>query len=216
MSVWQTKAIELVLRNSLFVAFGLVSMAGPVLAEDIHKSARTAADWAMSEENPLALADSIKLLLESGSALDPDDPFSVADLLDGLREMEGGASLAEELENSASRGQLDGARRTVVTLEPGETHIQPMTMVARESAFIEARLWRDSEGADIDMRVLGPSGETIADDGGPDSGIPGVGTFVEFWPETCVAITLEIVNRGDRSGRFAIRAPLSLRDTCEE
>lgn len=204
------------LRCGALCVFILSSAISPVNAEDLRKSARVSAGWAISTANHQALADSIGILLDSGYSIHPDDPFSVANLLTELRAMDGGAVLADEIETERARGQLDGAKRKVVTLSAGETHVEHMTMVSRESALIEARLFRGSEGADIDIEVLGSDGSDIAKDLGPETGIPGIGVFVEFWPESCLPISLEITNRGTREGRLAILAPLSLRDTCEE
>ena len=216
MSIWPRKAIEWVLWRGALSALAVLTALPPVHAQDLRKSALAAADWAVSVRNPQALADSIGLLLNSGYSAEPDDPFSVATMLDELRSMKGGAELAASLEAEQARGQLDGARRTVVRLGPGETTAVPMTMVARENALIEARLWRDADGADIDIQVRGPDGELIAEDTGPETGIVGYGVFVEFRPETCLAISLELTNKGTKAGRLAILAPLSLRDTCEE
>ena len=216
MSVWPKRTIDWVLRRGAISALALLTVLTPVHAQDLRKSALAAAEWAVSARNPQALADSIGLLLDSGYSTDPDDPFSVSVWLEELRGMDSGQALAEELEARQARGQLDGARRTVVRLAPGETMALPMTMVAREPALIEARLWRGSDEADVDLQVLGPDGATIAEDAGPDTGIVGYGVFVEFRPDTCLAIMVELTNRGTGEGRLAVLAPLSLRDTCEE
>ncbi len=216
MNVWPRKAIDLMLRSGILSVVVLTTALSSALAQDLRKSARASADWAISTKNPDALADSIGMLLDSGYSIEADDPFSVSGFLAELRAMDGGAVLADQIEADRSRGQLDGSKRKVVTLGAGETHVEPMTMVAREPALIEARLWRGFEDADIDIEVLGPEGAPIAQDVGPETGITGIGAFVEFRPETCLAITLEITNRSNTEARLAILAPLSLRDICEE
>ena len=146
MTDWQIRTVEKLRRYGAVFAFSLLAIAMPADAADLRKSARVAAEWAISEQNAGALADSIEILLDHGAALAEDDPFSVSNLMDSLRAIPGGAALAADIEARRSRGQLDGSPRIDLILEPGEIHELPMTMVAREAAFIEARLWRGSDG----------------------------------------------------------------------
>ncbi|MCV6592368.1 MAG: hypothetical protein OIF48_05405 [Silicimonas sp.] len=194
----------------------LLAGQGPGAAEDIRSGAARAAEWALEQENAPALADAITLLLDSGAALDPDDPFSVADLVTSLRRLDGGVALAKTLEARQSRGQFDGAPRQTLTLAAGESREIPMTMVPGEAALIEARLWRGAGGADIDLILRDDEGRVIAEDTGPETGVEGYGVFVEFFPETCLDLTVTLENRGADPARIAVLAPLSLRDSCEE
>lgn len=129
--------------------------------------------------------------------------------------MEGGAALAEALESRGSRGQFEGAPRIDFMLEPGETRSIEMTMVAGEDAFVEALVFQDFDGADIDLTVTGPDGQVLASETGEDTGIPGFGTFVQFWPEVCLDVIVAVENNGSAAGKVTVLAPMSFRDRCE-
>ena len=186
----------------------------PTLAADIDAPARTAAEWAVETGRADALADSIRLLLETGHSLDADNPFSVADLIEALESLPGGRDLATDIRATAARGQIGGASRRDVDLAPGEVLRIAMLMAPEEYALVEARLFRGGGDADLDIRVFDETGQLLASDIGTETGIEGFGAYAEFWSPTCLAVIIEAENTGTAPGRVALLAPQSGRRSC--
>lgn len=188
---------------------------GSAEAADLRKSALVVAEWAVEANEPQALASSLAVLLEEGGTLDQDDPFSVLPLADALRDMPGGADLLGTVLETGSRGQLGGAARLDLLLAPGETHETDVFLVGSEVTWIEARLWRGSGGADIDVELVGSDGTSIAADISPQTGIEGIAALVDVWIDSCVNATLRITNAGGSQGRVALFVPQSPHQDCE-
>ena len=131
-----------------------------------------------------------------------------------LRAMPGGAELADALTSTSSRGQFGGAPRIDITVEPGAAHVEELVLAAKETAWIEARLWKDQDGADIDIELLDAKGQLLGKDTGVETGIDGVGALLEHWSETCQSVTLRVSNQGNVAGRVAVIVPQSSRSTC--
>lgn len=199
--------------GALCLAVLVISSAAQAL--DDRLSARIAAQWAAETGRPAALASSLSVLLEQGGSLDPQDPFSVADLAGALEEMPGGPDLLEAVLATRSRGQLGGAARLDLTLDPGQVHDLDVVLVAAELTWVEARLWRGSGGADIDVALTGKDGLALAADTGPQTGVEGVAALFDVWVDTCTHATLRILNAGDGPGRVALFVPQSTRPKCE-
>lgn len=206
------------MRNKVFgyvVGWLCLTLAGICAADDFRQSARIAARWAIETQNAPVLASSLAVLIDRGGTLDDGDPFGVATLAHALREMPGGVALMEDLLANRARGQIGGARRMDVLIGPGQSHEAKLVLVAAELSWIEARLWRGANEADIELDLIGPDGATLAADRGPETGIEGVAALLDVWMETCTNVTLRVTNTGASEGRVAIFVPISPRQDCE-
>lgn len=152
------------------------------------------------------------LSLRAGSALDSDDPFSIAQMAKALVEMTG-APLPPP-PDTAARGVIAGISRLDMTLLPGDSLTVPLMLAAEEPAIIEARLKRGSDGADLDIRVTGPDG-VLGQDIGPANGVVGQGIYLEFIPDRCLEVSVDITNAGSTEARAVMLAPASARIGCE-
>lgn len=197
------------------IGLTLTVWAASAVALDNRQSAQIAARWAVEARNPQALADSLSVLLKEGSTLDREDPFSVSHLADELAVMPGGPDLLEAVLASNSRGQLGGAARLDLELAPGEAHEVEVVLVGRELTWVEARLWRGSEGADIDVVLTGTDGTGLAADTQPQTGVEGIAALLDVWVETCTRARLRITNAGTAAGRVALFVPQTTRPNCE-
>ena len=176
---------------------------------------RIAADWALAQGNAPALADILARGRAMGASFDVDDPFSLSPLLNSLAALDGGRVLADALLAEASRGQLGGAPRRDFVLEPGASQSISFTLVNGERAFIEARLKRGSDGADIDLTLLDADAAKVAEDAGPETGVTDIGALIIHVPTACEDVTIVVTNRGDAAGDVALLVPLSPKQSCE-
>ncbi|MEM1234001.1 MAG: hypothetical protein AAGH70_07725 [Pseudomonadota bacterium] len=174
-----------------------------------------AAAWALEKGNAPALADILARGESLGGSFAADDPFTLASYLEALSNLPSGAELASALTSRAARGQLGGAPRRDFVLAPGATREVAFLLADDERSFIEARLKRGSEGADIDLMLLGEAGTALAKDVGPETGIPGVGALIMHLPEVCARVTVSVSNAGAAPAEIALLVPLSARQTCE-
>ncbi|MEM0936003.1 MAG: hypothetical protein AAGJ91_08880 [Pseudomonadota bacterium] len=184
----------------------------PAPAEVPAAQAREASDriarWAIARENVQMLASAVDVALRSGASLDPGDPWSIHPFAERLKAMPGGAAEMDRILSTRARGVITGVSRIDIVLSPGSEERVPLTMAADEPAIVEARLKRGSDGANLDLRVY--VGDTvIAQDTSPDTGAPGVGTFVEFLPDTCVDVEVAIFNAGSGVANAVMLAPAS-------
>lgn len=178
-------------------------------------AALAAVEMSIEAKNGQALAESIMLLLEAGHSLEVDDPFTVQPLMVALRGLPEGKDLADGLSNFVARGQIGGAPRVDLVIAAGEAHSQTIRLMSQEPAFVEIRLRKGSDLADIDLQILGPDQKLIVADEGPETGRVGYGNLVEFWPEACVEVTVDITNRGDGDADLVLLIPQSLHTTCD-
>lgn len=220
MRLFRSGKIAKVRFDSLYLRVSCVllcaALAASAQAQTTRGAAFAAADWAIDTENAPALADAIVILLKSGSVLEPNDPYSVAPLVGVLKALEGGASLADQLASLSRRGQIGGAPRRDIVLMQGETYREDIQVAPDEAAFVEARLKRFSGAADTDLRLFWENGALIEEDLGPETGVLGVGNYLEFWPEACASVRIELTNRGQGTGYVAILVPQSRQDACPE
>ena len=198
------------------VAVALVWLGTMAPASDLRDRAWVAAQWALANQRPEALADSLRLYLAQGGNLRAGDPFSALDMVEGLRAMPGGGALAQTLLATGSRGQFGGASRIDIVVEPGGGHQTTLQLAAGEVTWIEARLWRGAGGADIDLELQDADGAVLAADVGRQTGTEGVGALLQVWTETCQDVTLRVANAGTTPARVAILIPQSVRATCED
>ena len=194
-------------------ALFLCALAVPTAADTL-ADIETAARWAVEAGNAAALADVIARGRALGGSFAADDPYSLMGFLNALEGLDGGAALAADLRATASRGQLGGAPRQDFTLAAGEERALSVLLVPHERAFVEARLKRGSEAADIDLRVTGPEGALLAEDTGPETGIFGVGALVSHFPESCMPAIITVANTGTTAAEVALLVPLSPRQDC--
>lgn len=195
---------------ALFVCLG-----SGALALDKRLAAEIAADWAVEVGNPEALASSLQVLLAEGGTLEPEDPFSVSALAEALQTMPGGPELLETVLASNARGQLGGAARLDLVLDPGQAHEVSMVLVGAELTWVEARLWRGSNGADIDVELTDADGLALGADSDPATGVEGTAALLDVWVDTCTPATLHVRNVGKSPGRVALFVPQSTRAQCE-
>lgn len=204
--------------NSLIMGISFLTLLWPynrVQASDLRDSALVTAQWALRNENPQALADSLALYLEVGGNLTPDDPYSALTLMDGLLTLPGGQELAKTIIATQSRGQFGGAPRIDVIVAQGEVQQTDLTLAANEITWIEARLWRGSGGANIDLELMDMQGNIVAADLDKGTGTEGAGALLQVWTEICMDVTLRVTNAGTAEGRVAILIPQSVRPVCE-
>lgn len=204
-------------RNSL--CFGVVCLALilgslPARAQELRDSAWTVAQWALATGNTTALADSIGLYLQEGGVIEADDPFSAHALIEGLRALPGGEAEVERLLATRARGQFGGAPRVDLTLAPGEIHETDLRLVAKEITWIEARLWRGSVGANIDLELVDSDGKRLTMDADLETGTEGNGALLQYAADTCLDVVLRVTNAGSGQGRVAILIPQSVRSVC--
>ncbi len=205
-------------RNSLwFGMLALTLMCGALdsRASELRHSAWTLAHWALEAGNAAALSDNLIVYVQEGGTLVADDPFSALPLIAGLRALPGGERLAAQVLATRARGQFGGTPRIDLTLGPGQTHQAPLRLVADEITWIEARLWRGADGADIDITLRAQDGTVLAQDSDPGAGTEGAGALIQFAPQSCLDVTLQVINAGTGAGRVAIMIPQSLRTTCD-
>jgi hypothetical protein len=185
------------------------------LAEE-RAAAMEMARWALEEKRAEPLAAAISLLLAAGATDQADAPLSVHAELQALRALPGGAALARGVLEERARGVAlgGGNSRIELVLNPGETHFETLVMAAREPALVEVRLYRVSVGADADLTVRDKDGGVLGRDTGPQTGIVGEMAFVEFTPETCLAVEIQISNAGDAPAHMVVLAPPALGQGC--
>lgn len=200
---------------SSVLAVALLCQPESTRAGEARHHALVAAEWALTQENTAALADSLALYLDEGGTLVPDDPFSARDLLEGLRGLSGGDALAEALLATRSRGQIGGAPRVDIVLNPGESHEIPLQLAAQEKSWIEARLWRGAAGADVDLDLRDADGTRLTADLDPQTGIEGIGAWLELLPDKCTSAILSVSNKGNAPAQVAVLIPQSRRGQCE-
>ncbi|MEM9911720.1 MAG: hypothetical protein AAF922_13145 [Pseudomonadota bacterium] len=169
--------------------------------------------WAEAHENQSVLAASIELALRSGASLERDDPWSIAEIVEVLLLMPGGVEEMARINISRTRGVISGVSRLDVTLAPRETETVTMTMAGGELAVIEARLKRDSIGADLDLIIETETGLRL-EDTGPETGTVEIGTYLEFWPETCMELKIYLSNSGSQNASAVLLAPASSLVSC--
>lgn len=189
---------------------------GQTQASELRQSAWIAAEWALKQQNPAALADSLALYLDEGGNLEAGDPFSAFGMLEYLRTLPSGEALAEELLSTRARGQFGGAPRIDIVLEPQSEHVTDLRLVGGEVSWIEARLWQGYPGADIDLEMRDLNGNLLGEDQAADTGVEGVAALLEVWSDGCVEAQLRVANSGAAPGRVAILIPQSARSSCEE
>lgn len=179
-------------------------------------AARVMADWAIEEQRAEVLGQAIALLLRSGASDVAGPPDSVHDLLGALRAMPGGLQLAEWVLADRARGVAlgGGNSRIELALEAGEVHRETLVMAGGEPALIEVRLYRGSDGADAELTIRDAGGTVIGSDLGPETGIEGQMAFVEFTPEDCVSVEVQIRNAGQGAGRMVVLAPPTFGQGC--
>ncbi len=185
-----------------------------ISGQQARDAANTLAEWAIETENPDVLAAALELAFSGGATLDQDDPWSMADFAQSLAAMPGGAALLAALDQTATRGVISGTTRFETVLAPGAHESVTLTVAREERAVIEARLKRGSTGADLDVVVFADDVQ-IAAETGPESGIEGVGVYIEFFPETCMAVTVEISNLGQGTANAVFLAPASSLVGCD-
>lgn len=185
------------------------------IAED-RAAAREMATWAIEAGKAAPLATAIGLLLETGATEKENAPFSVFRELQALRSLPGGADLTRKLLEERSRGVAlgGGNSRIELVLQSGDTHIETLVMAANEPALVEVRLYRGSIGADADLTVRSSAGQVLGRDTGPLTGIVGEMAFVEFTPDTCLSVDVQIVNAGDATAHMVVLAPPALGQGC--
>lgn len=198
----------------IILALSVLTSGLQAAASDLRDAAWVSAQWALTEGKAQALADSLTLYLREGGTLAQDDPFSAASLLDGLRAMPEGEALAQSIIATQSRGQFGGAPRIDIVLAQEATHLAPLKLAADEITWIEARLWRGSDGADIDLELLDGEGNILAADIGETTGTEGSGALLQLHTDVCLKATLRVTNAGAGPGRVAILIPQSARSVC--
>lgn len=196
------------------LGFALLLTAVPGAASGLRDSAWVSAQWALATGNLQALAESITLYLEEGGTLTEGDPFSALQLIDELGAMAGGAALAQTLISTQARGQFGGAPRIDIVLEKGRSHLTELTLAAEEVSWIEARLWRGSAGADIDLELFDSDGAVLAADLDAQTGTEGLAALLQLSPKTCLEVTLRVTNVGTATGRVALLIPQTLQLSC--
>lgn len=185
------------------------------LAEE-RAAAREMARWAMAEERPEALAVAIDLLMQAGASDEADVPFSVHEELTALRAMPEGEALAREVVQERARGVAlgGGNSRIELILNAGDVHIETLVMAAKEPALVEVRLYRGSIGADADVTIRDATGQVVGRDVGPLTGIVGEMAYVEFTPDACLSVEVQITNAGDATAHMVVLAPPALGQGC--
>lgn len=186
-----------------------------ISAERARAAAEVIGQWATEKDNLNVLAAALELALAGGASLNADDPWSVHDLSVALIALPGGADVLSNILQTNSRGVVSGATRFEATLAPGARKSVSLIMAKGENAVIEARLKRGSHGADLDLVVFA-DGKKIADDTGPLSGTDDVSAYVAFVPDTCLAITVEVLNNGEGTANAVFLAPATNLIGCGE
>ncbi|MEM9551570.1 MAG: hypothetical protein AAGA05_10370 [Pseudomonadota bacterium] len=194
---------------------GHIACAEPagVPAAQTRAAAMELGQWAIANSNRAVLANAVELALRSGASLDSDDPWSIADLADRLAAMPGGQADLDRIRATRARGVIAGVSRLDVTLGPGDTHRVPLTMAGDEPAIVEARLKIGSNGADLDLQIVGPN-DLMLEDAGPETGTATIGAYLEFRPETCLDIEVILRNVGSGTANAVMLAPASSLIAC--
>lgn len=179
-------------------------------------AAREMADWAIVENRAEALAVAIGLMLDAGASDAAGVPFSVHDDLLALKNLPGGEELARNVLQERARGVAlgGGNSRIELVLNAGDVHTETLVMAANEPALVEVRLYRSSIGADADLTIRDATGRVVGRDVGPLTGIVGDMAYVEFTPETCLSVDVQIVNAGDATAHMVVLAPPALGRGC--
>lgn len=219
-SGWITQRIAAALSVILLCTFnGLPGLADPV-AQDAtsRRAAETLALWAIENDADMALLSGLSGLLAAGATLDPDDPWRAFDYAQILRDKaQNDPQLLEQLslQLSQPRGVVDGISRIDAVIEPGEILTVMLQMAQDEMAFVEARVKRDGSSATIDLIVKSETGETLASDIGPATGVEEIGTFAQWFSEHCERVEVIVSNTGPVPARVVMMAPPSQQNACE-
>lgn len=198
---------------------GLSASANEIRADpETRRAAEALAIWGLENDANLALLGGLSGLLAAGVLLDPDDPWRAHDYAETLRQRAGrDAGILSQLSllMARPRGVLDGISRIDAVLEPGENLTVTLQMAKAETALVEARIKNDGKEADIDLVVKSLTGETLASDVGPATGIEGIGTFVQWVPPACDLVDVIVTNVGAVSVRVVMMAPPSRQESCD-
>ena len=186
-----------------------------VPASEARAAGETLGRWAAAEGETRILSAAIELALSGGASLDPDDPWSLADLATALAAAPDGAARLAEIAAMSARGVVAGVSRSEISLAPGQTETIALRMADGERALVEARLKRGPEGADLDLRVLSQGG-LVAEAVGPETGRAGIGALVYFTPKNCLDVSVELTNAGSAVANAVLLAPASAKLGCGE
>lgn len=191
-----------------------------VNSDELRQAAETLAPLAVETGDGELLVAVISGLLDGGATLEGDDPWGVADLMARLREVDADSGLYRieitRLE-SRMRGVISGPNRYDSTLAGGAEEEFRLVVAAREHAIAEARLKKGAAAAaDIDLIVRTVEGEVLTSDIGTDTGILGIGAYVEWWPESCGEVVVTVRNTTDVSAGVVFLAPRAVAQGCDE
>lgn len=196
---------------------------GPVMAETgiphhiLRQSAEAGLNAARSAQSPDMFVSALEMYVDGGAVFDANDPWDASALLsEALALASGRAGLEARLAvlSGGRRGVVQGPTRLDTSLQPGEVLRQNFIMANGELAAIALRLKGSSNGADLDLRVVSETGGVIAEDMGPETGVPGIGLFVEWSVQGCDAVDVEVTNQGSGAASFVMMAPPSPTDPC--
>ncbi|MFK7765417.1 MAG: hypothetical protein AB8B62_19295 [Roseobacter sp.] len=217
---WITRRIAGALSVIFVFTFsGLPGVADPVSQDAAsRRAAETLALWAVENDADMALLSGLSGLLAAGATLDPDDPwraFEYAQILRNNAQNDPQLLHHLSLQLSQTRGVVDGISRIDAVIEPGETLTVMLQMAQDEMAFVEARIKRDGSSATIDLIIKSETGETLASDIGPTTGVEDIGTFAQWFSEHCEHVEVIVFNTGPVPARVVMMAPPSLQNVCE-
>lgn len=180
--------------------------------------AETLAIWGYENGADLALLAGLSGLLAAGVSLEPDDPWRARRYVETLQQnFATDAQLLSQLSRQLARprGVFDGISRIDAVLEPGEQLTVAVEMAQGETALVEARVKSDGTGADVDLEVRTLSGDLLASDIGPDTGIEGTGTLALWRPQGCETVEIIVTNAAQVPARVVMMAPPSQQETCD-
>ncbi|MCB2136115.1 MAG: hypothetical protein KDE08_09260 [Rhodobacteraceae bacterium] len=189
---------------------------GPGPAE-LRRAAEALAPMALESGDPDLLLAAIRGLLDGGTTLAEDDPWNASALMARLREIDAGSGrYSDEISalEHRIRGVLSGPNRFDATLPAGAEETFRLFVTANEWAIAEARLKRGATDADIDLIVSDEAGQVVAEDIGNASGVPGIGAYVEWWPEGCAEVVITLRNVGGTDAGVVFLAPPARSQEC--
>jgi hypothetical protein len=190
-----------------------------VNSDELRQAAEMLAPLAAETGDGELLVAVISGLLDGGATLESDDPWGVADLMALLRAVDADSgNYRTEIAQlqSRMRGVISGPNRYDSTLAGGSEEEFRLVVAAHEHAIAEARLKKGAAAADIDLIVRTVEGEVLTSDVGTDTGILGIGAYVEWWPEICGEVIVTVRNTTDVSAGVVFLAPRAVAQSCDE